>query len=130
MAMRTVDYEDVESLLQPQTRAALPLPALLRIYLDPFVLFKNANRGTVFNRRTALAYNKRLRWILVLYMRRWLCIASACLLAMNPTAALASAHPLFLVPAVGLGILFTVGFVALLLAGVSYFGLGMADSVE
>jgi hypothetical protein len=128
--MPRTDYEDVESLLQPQARAALPLGVLLRMYLDPFMLFKNANRGTAFNRHCALAYNRGHRWMLVPYMRRWLCIASACLLALNPTAALASANPIFLVPTVGLGIVFTVGFVALVLTAVSYLGLGMTDAVN
>ncbi len=125
--MRGVDYEDVESLLQPQMRAQLPLPVLVRIYLDPLVLFKNANRGTIFNRRSALAYNKRLRWILVAYIQRWLCIATACLMAINPAAALASANPLFLLAAVGLGIGFTVGFVGVILIVACYFGLGMTE---
>lgn len=124
------EIEDVESLLEPQRRSALPLRVLLRLYLDPFVLFKNANRGNVFSRRAAFEYNKRLRWILVLYMRRWLCIASACLLALNPASALAQSNAFFLVPTIGLGIAFTVGFMALLLSAVTYFVLGIADARE
>ena len=63
--------DDVERLLQPETRAALPLLTLVRIYLDPFVLFKNVNAGNIFNQRAARAYNTAMRWVLVDYMRRW-----------------------------------------------------------
>ena len=125
--MRILSDEDVERLLQPEARAGLPLLTLLRIYLDPFVLFKNVNAGNIFNQRAARAYNTALRWVLVDYMRRWSCIASACLLALNPTAALAHANPVFLVPAVGLGVMFTVGFVALMLTVATYLGLGMPE---
>ena len=95
------EFDDVEALLKPQKRSHLSLRALLRLYLDPFAFFKNANRGNLFNRSAAFRYNKQLRWILVPYMRRWLCIALACLLALNPAAALAQVDSLFLVTAVG-----------------------------
>ena len=122
--MGTVDYKDVEVLLRPELRGGLSPWALLRLYLDPFVLFKNVNCGTLFNQRAALNYNKALRWVLVLYLRRWFCIASACLLALNPAASMAATNPVFLVPAVGLGLTFTVGFVAVIVIGAAYLMLG------
>ena len=126
-SVRPIDYENVESLLRPEERGALSPWALLRIYLDPFVLFKNANCGTLFHQRAALDYNKALRWVLVLYLKRWLCIASACLLALNPVASLAANDPLALVAIVGLGLTFAVGFVAVIVIGAAYVLLGSIE---
>jgi len=66
---------DVEALLERDARAALPLWRQFLLYLDPFALFKDASRGPLRVREQALSYNRRMRWMLLAYMRRWAAIA-------------------------------------------------------
>src|SRR5262245_13628463 len=69
--------ESVETLATPEARAGLPLLQLLRLYLDPGALFKDASRGSACARERALTYNRRMRWMLVPYIRRWTAITAS-----------------------------------------------------
>jgi hypothetical protein len=90
---------DVESLLQRERRAQLPLARQFLLYLDPFQLFKDASSGSEAARRVALSYNRAMRWILVAYIRRWVMIAASLFLAIAPAQAAASQVRLFIIPA-------------------------------
>lgn len=90
---------DVETLLIREQRARLPLPRQLLLYLDPFMLFKDASRGPEMARRRARSYNRAMRWILVPYIRRWILIAATLFLAIAPTEALAAQARFFIIPA-------------------------------
>jgi hypothetical protein len=100
---------DVESLLAPQTRAALPLVRQILLYLHPFALFKDASRGPRPARERALSYNRAMRWVLVSYLRRWVVIAFSLFLCIAPAEAFASTAAA--VPAVGCCIAVTVSVV-------------------
>jgi len=90
---------DVESLLNREQRARLPLPWQLLLYLDPFALFKDASTGPGPARERALSYNRTLRWVLVPYIRRWILIAASLFLAIAPAEALAAQAKIFIIPA-------------------------------
>jgi hypothetical protein len=94
-----VKTREVESLLAPEIRAALPLARQVVLYLDPFALFKDASQGAVRTREVALSYNRSMRWMLVPYLRRWLMIAFSSFLCIAPAEAFASTAAA--VPAVG-----------------------------
>ena len=74
-----------EELLTPEQRARLPLWQQFVLYLDPFGLFKDASSS-----RSALAYNRAMRWILVPYIRRWIFIAATLFLSISPAEAAAA----------------------------------------
>jgi hypothetical protein len=90
---------DVESLLKRELRAKLPLGQQLLLYLDPFRLFKDASCGPETARRVARSYNRAMRWILVLYIRRWVMIAGTFFLAIAPAEAAAAQARIFIIPA-------------------------------
>ena len=90
---------DVESLLRREGRARLPLAQQLLLYLDPFRLFKDASRGSELARRSAAAYNRAMRWVLVPYIRRWVMIAATLFLAAAPAEAAAAQAGIFIIPA-------------------------------
>jgi hypothetical protein len=90
---------DVESLLERESRARLPLAQQLLLYLDPFRFFKDASQGSELARRRALSYNRTMRWILVAYIRRWVMIAASSFLAIAPAEAAAAQVRLFIIPA-------------------------------
>lgn len=90
---------DVEALLDRKARVALPLSRQVLLYLDPFSLFKDATRGSVWQQEMALRYNRAMRWVLIPYLRRWVTIAAALFLCITPAEALAAKHSLFIVPA-------------------------------
>ena len=116
---------DVEHLMSPELRAKLPLSRQLLLYLDPFAFFKDASRGTAVVRESNLSYNRGMRWLLALYLRRWMLIAAALFLAIAPAEAMAAEARLVIVPAalaVGFCIAATVSFciaTAYLLLGIS-----------
>ncbi len=85
--MGNARHEDVETLLTREARARLPLLHLLRLYLDPGALFKDASRGSAHARELALAYNRRMHWMLVPYIRRWTLIAASFFLGIAPAEA-------------------------------------------
>ncbi|HZQ75352.1 MAG TPA: hypothetical protein VFB08_20755 [Burkholderiales bacterium] len=119
---------DVESLARPEVRARLPLWQLVRLYLDPFALFKNASAGTPGAQAEALDYNRRHRRILLAYAWRWLVIGGGCLGGMSLLAALARAEPVLIVPIVGLEIGFSAAVCALLLSLAVYVLLGLHEA--
>jgi hypothetical protein len=111
---------DVEALLDPARRAGLPLGRQVLLYLDPFQLFKDATRGSARQRELALSYNRRLRWVLPSYLRRWLLIAGLLFLAISPTDALAAQHSAFLVPATAIAVGFSVAFAVVVVIGAAW----------
>lgn len=97
-------HADVETLLQPQARAGLPMARQLQLYLDPFALFKDATRGNAWQQEMALRYNQALRWVLLPYIRRWITIAGAFFLGIFPVEALAAKAAFFVYPAAALAV--------------------------
>src|SRR6478672_1206112 len=92
----------VEALAKPEFRARLSFWQLLRLYLDPFALFKNATTGTRWAQAQALQYNRRHRRILLAYVRRWALIGLACITSLLPLGAAARSEPALIVPILGL----------------------------
>ena len=105
---RDLDIEDYESLLTREGRAALPLSRLLVLYLDPGALFMDASRGPAWRRARALSHNRARRPILLTYLRRWMLIAAGSYFGIASAEALAAQAPLFIIPAIGFGIAFSV----------------------
>ncbi len=116
--------DDVEALSRPERRARLPFRRLLRLYLDPFALFKNVSVGSRAARTAALEYNRRQRPILLVYARRWTIIAAASLLGATWAGAAAAADPLLGVSFFGLEITFSLSFCMVLLSATVYVLLG------
>lgn len=85
--MGNARHGDVETLLTREARARLPLLHLLRLYLDPGALFKDASRGSARARELAHSYNRRMRWMLVPYMQRWTLIGASFFLGIAPAEA-------------------------------------------
>ena len=124
--MRWSADEDVEALVQPEARAHLSFWRLLRLYLDPFALFKSVTVGTRWAQAQALSYNRRQRGILLTYVRRWAVIALASALSVGPLGALAATQPVLLVPILGLELAFTLAVCAVSLSLAVYVVLGIA----
>ena len=100
---------------------------LLRLYLDPFTLFRSVTSGSLLEQAEALQYNCRQRRFLLTYARRWAVIGAASgalLLALCP---LARAEPMLLVPIIGLDLLFDAAFLLLVLCACVYFVLGVQE---
>jgi hypothetical protein len=110
MKLKSQD-RDVEMLLKPEARALLPLSRQLMLYLDPFAFFKDASAGNAWVREAALRYNRRQRGLLLTYIRRWLLIAVGSFLGIASSETLAGHLPLFIIPAAGFGIGFSVALV-------------------
>jgi hypothetical protein len=119
--------QDVERLLTREARARLPLWALLRLYLDPGALFKDVSRGSAAVRRSALSYNRRMRHLLLPYMRRWMAIAAVLVFAIFPAEALHAQTSFSLVPAAALAVAGSVAITVIACIAVGYFLLGAAD---
>ena len=115
---------DVESLLNRDARARLPLPRQLLLYLDPFALFKDASKGSALVRASALSYNRGLRWVLVPYIRRWILIAASLFLAIAPTEALAAQARIFIIPAAAFAVGASIAIAVTCLIGAVYLLLG------
>jgi hypothetical protein len=94
----------------------------LRVYLDPFVLFKSIAADA-----DALEYNRRHRGRLLTYVKRWAVIALLCALALEPLAALARAEPILSIPIIGLELGFAAAICMLLLSIAVYVILGLND---
>ncbi len=101
------------------------LGRMLRLYLDPFLFFKNTSIGTPAAQAEALQYNRRHRQILLTYVRRWTVIGLACLAGSFPLAAAARTNPIFYVPIAGLELGFSTALCMLLFAIAVYFVLGL-----
>ena len=119
--------EEVEVLANPEARTDLPFRQALRLYLDPFALFKNVNAGTGVAQRQALEYNRSRRGMLLAYARRWALIGMACVSALVALSGYARAEPVLLVPMLGLEIGFTAAVVSLLLSVAVYLVLGLEN---
>ena len=119
--MRHAAEQDVESLLLPDARARLPLLHLLRLYLDPGALFKDASRGTALAQSLALAYNRRMRWMLLPYLRRWTMIGASFFIGIFPAEAVS------LLTAAALAIGCSISVVVIGVTAVAYLLLGPPD---
>jgi hypothetical protein len=119
---------NVEMLLEPEARALLPLSRQLMLYLDPFAFFKDASAGNPWVREAALRYNRRQRGLLLTYIRRWLSIAIASFLGIASSETLAGHVPLFIIPAAGFGIGFSVALVFAAWISTIYLLLGSPSS--
>ena len=117
---RDLEIEDCESLLTREGRAALPLHRLLLLYLDPFALFMDASRGPAWRRERALSHNRARRPILLTYVRRWLVIAVGSFFGIASTEALAAHVPLFIIPAAGFGIAFSIASIVAVCTSAAY----------
>jgi hypothetical protein len=116
---------DVEALLTRAARARLPLGRQFLLYLDPFALFKDASCGSAAVREDARSYNRSKRWLLLVYIRRWLAIGAGSFLGVMPMEAYASQSPLFLLSAAGLGLGFCIAITIVVATGVAYLLLGL-----
>jgi hypothetical protein len=114
--------ENIEGLLTREARSRLPLLLLLRLYFDPGALFKDATRGPARERQSALSYNRRMRWMLLTYVRRWMVLALTFFLCIEPARAMSS------IPAaacaVSVGVALTVAAVTV----AAYFLLGASEN--
>jgi len=119
--------QDVERLLTREARARLPLWALLRLYLDPGALFKDVSRGSAAVRRSALSYNRRMRHLLLPYIRRWIVIAATLVFAIFPAEALHAQTSLSLVPAAAFAVAGSIALTVIACIAVGYFLLGTPD---
>ena len=88
--MNPLSAYDIERLLTREARARLPFLRLLRLYLDPGALFKDATRGPARERQSALSNNRRMRWMLLTYVRRWVVLAAGFFLCIEPAQAMSS----------------------------------------
>ena len=116
---------DVESLLQRNGRASLPLPRQFVLYLDPFSLFKDASSGPRPARERALSYNRAMRWMLVAYIRRWVVIAATFFLGIAPAEAMAAQKAVSILPAAALAVGCCVAFTVTIATVAVYFLLGL-----
>jgi len=122
--------DDVEALASADSRARLSFWRLLRLYLDPFALFKNVNIGTPYAQTRALHYNQEHRGILITYARRWALIGLACMAALLKLSAMARGEPILLVPMLGLELGFTTAICAVLLSLAVYLVLGITERIS
>jgi|SRR3954462_1958157 hypothetical protein len=94
----------------------------LRLYLDPFALFKSIAADA-----DALEYNRRHRDVLLAYAKRWAMIALGCAVLLEPLAAAARADPILCVPILGLELGLSTAVCMMLLAIAVYVVLGLED---
>ena len=115
---------EVEKLLSREGRAQLCLHQMLRIYFDPFSLFKNASAGSFWVQYQALLSNRQMRWLLIPYLRRWIGIGIVSIAAIYPISAPAMGESFMFLPVVGLGLLFSVAVCVVMIISVAYVFLG------
>jgi hypothetical protein len=123
--MDPASAEDVEQLLRREVRAPLPFLKVLRLYLDPFALFKNVNAGDAAAQAGAAEYNRRHRRMLLTYARRWSIIAAACMASVAPLVGAAVSEPILCVPFLGLELGFSIGLCSAVLSVAVYVVLGL-----
>jgi hypothetical protein len=119
--MRNASVEEIEALLTRESRAGLPFVRLLRIYLDPGALFMDASRGPAHARSRAMAYNRRMRWMLLPYLRRWGVICALLFLAIEPAQAVSC------IPAAACAITVSVALTVIAVTALAYLLLGAPD---
>ena len=117
--------DEVELLARVEARAGLPFRKVLRLYLDPFALFKNVNAGNGAAQHQALAYNRSHRGMLLVYAKRWALIGLACVAALLSLSSFARAEPALLIPMLGLELVFSTAVVVLFLSVAVYLVLGI-----
>ena len=117
--------DQVEALARPEARSQLSFWQLLRLYLDPFALFRNVNDESPWAQTQAWQYNCSHRRMLLAYARRWLVIAIACMAIMHPLGALARSAPVLFVPIAGLELGFSTALCALVFSLTVYVILGI-----
>ena len=116
---------DVEGLLGRERRAALPLMRQFHLYLNPFLLFKDASHGSRFARRCAISYNRAIRPILLPYLRRWAMITALLFLGITPAQAMAAHGPGLIIPAATLAVGSSLSLAVTAVIGAVYLLLGM-----
>jgi len=122
MLMQQAMTEEIEPLLTREARSRLPFLRLLRLYLDPGALFKDATRGPVRERQHALSYNRRMRWMLLPYVRRWMVIAGLFFLGIEPAQAMSCIPAAACAVSVGIAVTIAAVTVA------AYFLLGTSEN--
>lgn len=112
MAMRRWYPSDaeIEALARRDARERLPLWRLLLLYLDPFSLFKDATRGSLFERSRALSYNRSMRWMLLAYIRRWVALGATFLAGAGLAEAASAGSGFCVFSAAAFGVAFTLSF--------------------
>jgi len=125
--MRVANDRDVERLLTREARAGLAFGQLLRLYLDPGSLFKDVSRGSAAVQRSALSYNRRMRHLLLPYIRRWMAIAGVLVFAIFPAEALHAQTALSLVPAAAFAVAGTIALTVIGCIAAGYLLLGARD---
>lgn len=123
--MWLVKDDEVDDLLTREARSQVSFARLLLIYLFPFALLKSYDADTHSARERAVAHNRSVRWMLPLYIRRWLVIAAAFVVATYASGALSQELPAFAVPAAvcGAGSCFSVSIV--LMTAIVYLALSL-----
>jgi hypothetical protein len=111
----------VEALLTREARAHLSSLGLLRLYLDPGALFKDATYGPARECERALHYNRRMRWMLLPYIRRWTVIAGSFFVGIAPAEA---ASP---IPAAAFAVGCSISLIVTGCTAVAYFLLGTPE---
>jgi hypothetical protein len=115
-----MDQPEIEALASAESRKHLPFGRLMRLYLDPFALFKSLASGP-----EALRYNRQQRRMLLAYVRRWALIALVCLTAFARFAALARGQPLLWIPLAALEVGFSSALCLSFLSIAAYIVLGL-----
>ena len=115
-----MDQPDIEALASAESRKDLSFGRLMRLYLDPFALFKPLASGP-----DALRYNRQQRRMLLAFVRRWALIALVCLSAFVRFAALARAQPLLWIPLAALEVGFSSGLCLSFLSLATYIVLAL-----
>jgi hypothetical protein len=121
---------NIEVLLRGEERAKLPLARQVLLYLDPFALFMDASSGPRHARERARRYNQAMRWMLVLYLRRWALIAALLSLGIVPTEALAAQSPLFIIPTAAIAVACCIALTVTALTAAVYLLLGSSGSTH
>lgn len=125
--MQTAAPELAESLLRRETRAALSFSRLLRLYLDPGALFKDASRGSLLARQQARRYNARHRWMLLAYVRRWMTIAMLFFAAVGAAEALGAGQPFAPAVTASFALAFCVAVIVSVHTFIAYLLLGASE---
>lgn len=126
--MRQIAPEPVESLIHRESRTGLSFTRLLRLYLDPGALFKDASRGTVLARHQARRYNARYRRMLLTYVRRWMTIAILFFAAAGVAEAPGAGQPFTPALAASFAVVFCIAVTVSVQTFVAYVLLGAGEA--
>jgi hypothetical protein len=120
--------ESTEALLNSEARAGLPLRRLLRLYLDPGALFKDATSGSWLAREQARRYNARYRWMLLAYVRRWMALALLFFAGVGGAESLGGGQPVGTMLAASLAVAFCIAITVSFQTFVAYLLLGAPEA--